>query len=688
LLEGVARREPLVVVVEDIHWAEPTLLDLLEHLATRADDVPLFLVCLARPELLDDRPAWLESAGDRGSLVRLDALAPGAAEELLERLAPVAGDGADGRGLLLERAEGNPFFLQQMVAMRSELGDPTELPPTIQAVLTARIDSLPRAERAVIERASIEGRTFHRGALAELLPEDERDGLDVTLATLVRRGLVAPHRPDFRGERGYSFEHILIRDATYSLIPKQVRAELHERHAHWLEAHGDETGEHLELAGYHLEQAFRWHVELEPAAAGSYRPLAAAGGRHLGAAGRAALARDDTPAAIAILERATALLPADDGELGALLPELGIALTEAGRLADAERLLSDAVGAAAVRGDARAEAHALAARLFVRLQADTETGAQEVRECFEQLLINFERSLDDLGLSRLWRLRALIHWIEACSTKAEAAWENAAEHARLAGDERGWAESLSWLASSAYVGPTPAEVGVGRCEDIHAQLAGHRRSQALVLEHLAALLAMQGEFDEARGLLTEGRGLMAELGTTLHTAVSHDEAFVALASGDPVEAESLLRAGYDRLSGMGEKALLATTAAMLAQVVYERGRREEAWQLTVAAEEAAATDDVSVQIGWRAVRARLLARRGEPEAARRLSEAAVALARGTDWLTDHGDALVAHADVLQAIDDDEEAERACEEAVALYTRKGNSVGVERARALLGYSPAI
>jgi hypothetical protein len=684
LLEAVARQGPLVVVVEDIHWAEPTLLALLEHVATLASAVPLLLLCLARPEFLEEHSSWADLGGDRNLLIPLEPLAAAEAQALLDRIEHGADLAAEERSRLLAAAEGNPLFLQQMVAMRTEAGEHSgDIPPTIQAVLTARIDGLPSGERAVIERASIEGRTFHRGALAALLSDGQHDELDANLTALIRRELIHPGRPDFEGEQAYRFNHILIRDTAYGGIPKQVRADLHERHAGWLDHRGDrDASEHAELTGYHLEQALRCHLEVEPAAQERYRTLAARAGDRLGAAGRGALARDDLPAAIGLLERATTLMPSGSQARRLLLPELGAALADAGRLPDAEEVLDTAVGEAAAGGNATAEAHALVARLFVRLQVDTEAGAREARERFDALLTTFTDARDELGSSRLWRLRALVHWIEARSADADAAWLQAVEHAERAGDERGWSNALSWLASSALTGPAPVEDAIARCEGIRDQLKGHRREQALVLDHLAGLEAMRGEFAAARRLIAERDAVMAELGVTMHTAVSHDEAFAALLSGDAAAAEAVLRAGYVRLSEMGEKALLASTAAMLAHSILEQGRPDDAWEFTQVAEEMAAADDLSAQIGWRSVRARILARRGEIPAAKRLSAEAVALAGRTDWLSEHADALLAQADVLGRAREPVAMSEALQSAIALYEAKGNTMGAQRARSTL------
>src|SRR5204862_6157443 len=185
---------------------------------------------------------------------------------------------------------------------------------------------------------------------------------------------------EYANERAYAFDHILIRDAAYNMIPKRLRADLHERHAAWVERRSDqELGEHRELAGYHLEQAFGCWLELEPAAAESHRELATRAADHLGAAGHAALSRDDNPAAIKLLSRALELLPGDAPELGVLSAELGGASTEAGRLTVAELGLETAIARAAARSDAVARALTLGVRLFIRTHADTRDASQVVR---------------------------------------------------------------------------------------------------------------------------------------------------------------------------------------------------------------------------------------------------------------------------------------------------------------------
>ena len=680
LLERTARDRPLVVVIDDVHWAEPTLLDAIEHVATHASGVPLLVVCLARPELFERRPGWGALTSD-GRIVALQPLADAAAADLLAHLAGgrAAGPG-DGRRILAA-AEGNPFFLEQMVAMLDEPGDfGAGLPPTIQALLAARIDGLPRLERMVIDRAAIEGATFHQGAVARLLPAGTATDLDERLDALVRRQLIRPATGELPGETAFRFAHALIRDVAYALVSKAARADLHEGYAAWL---GDRDGESRDaLIGFHLEQAHNVHVELHPVAGERRRVLAASASRRLGVAGRAALDRGDLPAGVNLLERAAGLLPPDDPQRGHTLPDLGLGLVQLGRLADAAALLDDAAARASARGDALAAAHARTAVFFARVQVDSARAAEELSAAFGALSATFSTSGDELGLSRLWRAQALVQWLAGRSADAETSWRTGADHALAAGDENGRGEAMGWIVSALTFGPTPVPLAIARSEEIIDQLKPERYATALTLRPIANLHAMAGDFDVAAEILAHSNAILADLGVSMHSAVAHFEAAIALLAGDFAAAEAVLRTGYERLEAMGERALLATTAALLATAVLARGGDDEAWRIVDAGEAAAAADDLSAHMLCRGVRARLLARRGELPAALRVSEEAVALAAQTDWLMDHGDALMARAEVLDAGGDRAGALATVRDALARYERKGCAPSAERAHALI------
>jgi class 3 adenylate cyclase/tetratricopeptide (TPR) repeat protein len=680
LLEVRAAERPLVVVVDDIHWAEPTMLDLLEHVTTVARDVPLLLVFLARPEFLERRTDW---AGGRSTVVALGPLPDDDAALLFAELTAGTGIGAADAERVLATAEGNPFFLEQIVALRAGGGAGT--PPSIQALLAARIDALPPSERAVVDRAAVEGRGFHRSALAELLPATTRGRLDTALEGLTRRQLIRPGAGELPGEAGYRFVHILVRDVVYELLPKAARAELHERYAAWLDERAGPR--YAELVGYHLEQAHRWHSELRPSATAERRALATAAADRLTAAGQAALQRGDLPAGVNLLERTAALLPPDDPARAPLLPELALALVQLGRLPEADRLITEAVRIAQAAGDERAEAHARTAQFFALVQMAPDAAPAAISARFDALSRTFTASGDDLGLSRLHRAQALVFWLAGHTAKADAAWKRGVRHGRLAGDEPGIADGLVWQASAAALGPRRAPDAIADCRAILDQLQADRRSQALSMRPLAQLHAMSGQFDVARDLLAESSAIHAELGVGLHAAAADVESTIAFLAGDPAGAEAVLRPSLEQLFAMGDRALAATIAGLLARALAEQGRDDEAWELAEIADSTAAADDIAAQILTRTVRGRLLVRRGDLAEADGLTAEAVAIAGRTDWLVERADALMARGAAVRACGRPDEAERAFHKAFELYARKGDVVSAERARAVVDAVPA-
>ncbi|HYT29304.1 MAG TPA: AAA family ATPase, partial [Actinomycetota bacterium] len=276
-LEALAEPGPLVVVFDDIHWAEPALLDLIDHVADWTRDAPLLLVCLARHELLDQRPTWAGGKLNATTLL-LEPLDETESAGLIEGLLGGASLSQDVRRKIVEAADGNPLFVEEMLAMLIDDGflgldggrwvpsadlSAIAVPASIHALISARLDRLMPEEREVIERGAVEGKVFHRGAVAALCPEERRSGVPAHLMGLARKDLIRPQRPDFAGEDAFRFRHLLIRDAAYEALPKETRAELHERFAQWLETvAGDRLPEYEEIVGYHLEQAVRYREEL------------------------------------------------------------------------------------------------------------------------------------------------------------------------------------------------------------------------------------------------------------------------------------------------------------------------------------------------------------------------------------------------------------------------------------------
>jgi tetratricopeptide (TPR) repeat protein len=671
LFEAVARDRPLVAVVEDVHWAEPMLVDLLEYLVSFCAAAPVFLVCLARPELLETRSSWAAPHPNR-SLVVLEELSEHDAHELVESLAHDGLRGVDAERVV-QTAEGNPLFLEQLVTTLAERGE-GELPPSIQAVLAARIARLDSGERIVLERAAVEGRNFKLSSVATLLPESEQAGLGQRLMALMRRQLIQPDPSAFAGEDDYRFNHALIQEAAYSGMSKELCAELHERLANWLALTDD--GED-EIVGYHLEQAYRCSDQLGLVGPAE-RALAREAKTRLEAAGRKALLRGDAGGAGGLFERAASLLAPDDPARLSLLPTLGAAFFEAGRFADADRVLAEALERST---DELLEARARVEQQFVRLQ--TQTGAiDDVERVADAAVKVFQEHEDDSGQSRAWCLKATIAWIGGQAATADEAWQRGAECALRAGDKREVFEILDWRASAAVVGPTPVDEAIELCVQIRDQVRSSPVAMAETLHPLAVLYAMRGEFDVARVLVNEGNAIIEELGRIYSAGLSHHEAFVEMLAGEPAVAEERLRRAYETLEEMGEKTLLASTAAFLAQAIYAQDRPEEAFHFSLVSRELAEDEDLSAQVVGRGASAKILARQGRGDEAEPLARQAVELAASTDFLTHRGEAFLDLAEVLQLNGRATEAEKALRAGLELFERKGDIVSGERARTCL------
>ena len=694
LFEALARSRPLVVVFDDVHWAQPTFLDLIEHVAAFSRDVPILLLCISRPELLDTRPDWAAGKLNATSIL-LEPLSDEECRQLISNLLGRAPLPAEAESRIAGAAEGNALFAEEMVAMlvddqlltreddhwvvSSDLSD-FPVPSSIQALLAARVEGLPADQWAIVTAASVEGTVFHRGAVSDLTPDSFAPTLELNLMDLVRRDVIRPDFADFPGDEAYRFRHALIRDAAYRSLSKGIAADLHERFAGWLErTAGERLREFEEIVGYHLEQAYRCSAAIRSIDTHT-ATLATRSAERLESAGRRALARGDLPAAIGLLERAADLLSLDAPRRAAVLPELGAALIEAGSWSDAEPVLAEARQLAASAEDDRADSHALVQQQFLQLLRVDEGATEEGTRVVEAVLPVFETCRDEHGLSRARKLEALIQWNMARAAAAAEAWEKAAEHARRAGDEDERNEILSWVASSMFFGPTPVDEGVRRCEEIRAEVVGNPGSEAWAIRSLAGLHAMVGRFELARRLLAEANRIFEELGQTRYSSAWDLDGIVELLAGNLDAAEGRLRAGYLALEKMGDRAFRPTAAAYLAEALYLQGRDEDAGPLTEISEQLAAREDLLTQVVWRRVRAKVMARQGRVDDAEDLAREAVSISESTDFLNTHADALVDLADVHRRAGRLDEARTAAARGLALYEEKGNQVAAERTRA--------
>ncbi len=364
MLEERARERPHVLFFDDIHWAESTLLDLIEHVNDWTREAPLLIVCLSRPELVDSRPAWIGRA--QSETIALEPLSARESAELIDQLLDGAGLEAGARTRIQEVAEGNPLFVEQLLAMISEGGSVERVPDTISALLAARLDALPPEDRDLLERASVIGLEFEWEALG-LLMSDRKRPAGARLASLVRKGLISAHEliaDTFR------FRHLLVRDAAYERLPKETRADLHEAFASWLDGRGQEFEE---IIGYHLEQAYRWHTELGPAHE-RVRAIALRAAKIFDEAGRRAYGRGDLPAGSNLLERSSALYPLDDPRRLRARTVLAKTLLHSGETHRAESILTGALNDARSADDAVAVADATVSLAYLRLLTDPVAG--------------------------------------------------------------------------------------------------------------------------------------------------------------------------------------------------------------------------------------------------------------------------------------------------------------------------
>jgi class 3 adenylate cyclase/tetratricopeptide (TPR) repeat protein len=680
LLEHLARAEPLVIAFDDLQWAEPTFLDLIEYLLGWMRDAPILIVCMARPDLLEQHPGWLGSWPSASAIV-LTPLSEPEAEALLQLLSGETELTAELFTRITEAAEGNPLYVEQMLAMLTEKRNgngsaPPDLtiPPTIHALLTARLDRLEPEDRAVIERASVIGKEFWRGAIAELTPAEARESTGPRLMTLARKDFIEPAVSIFPKEDGYRFRHILIRDAAYLGIPKQTRAQLHERYAGWLErTSGERASELDEIIGYHLEQAHGYRAELGPSRSGSAE-LATRAGERLAAAGRRAIvARGDVSAGSTLLTRAVELLSEDNPKRAALLTELARALMRAGDFAEADAVLTEALEAAVAAGDRRLELRATIEQEFCRSYTSPEGSALDDSHVADEVIPELEALGDDVGLARAWWLKSEAD-VNACRWGARAhALERALEHARHSGEEAEIALITSLHAQALYFGPTPVTEAVARCEQYLAENPENRTLEASVTGVLGGLSAMLGDFDRARSLQARARAIYEDLGLRFRLTVTSSlvGADIEQFAGNTGEAVSILRRAYEAVRGMGATSSTATMAAFLADALSQDGKNEAADEAARFSEEHAPESDIVTQVLWRMARARALAEQESPEA-EDLARQALALARDTDYPDLKARSLACLAQVLGPGDEQASLYAGARET---WERKGNVAAV-------------
>jgi DNA-binding SARP family transcriptional activator/class 3 adenylate cyclase/tetratricopeptide (TPR) repeat protein len=682
LFETLARREALLLVFDDIHWAEPLFLDLIEYLADWTRDVPMLLVCLARPELLEVRPGWGGGKLNATSTL-LEPLSETESEELIDSLTGTALE-ASARQRIVGASEGNPLFVEEMLALALEGGSGDEelvVPPTIHALIAARLDRLHEDERSLMDVAAVQGKVFYEDAVHTLLAPESEAKVSSLLGSLLHKDLIRPD-PSILGGRAYRFRHLLIRDAAYDSIPKEARSGFHEGFARWFEAAaGEDAVGYEEIVGYHLEQAYRYRAELgtigdEGAA------LAREAAALLGAAGRRAYLRNDAPAGVKLVSRAAALLATDDPARVDLIPNVRTIQGTGGDMSWADRVLTEAVEAAATSGDRRVAAQALVQRGLLRLFTDSDVTADELIDVADRSIGVFEELGDDLGLARAWRLKAQAHYLDRQLARCAETSERALEHARRAGDVFEERETAEWLVIALLLGPATCEEAIRRCQGLLEEESNIGPAiEALTYGVLGALMAMQGDQAAADEWDARSVDVMQQSGESVWI-VTFWRSMVLTWRGDAAAAEAVLSPGYEAFKRIGEGTHFSSLSEALAGAVYAQGRYDEAEQLTRECEASAGPNDVQSNIMWRAVRAKVLARRGDLDGAEVLAREALELADGSDFLLAHANALVDLAEVLGLASRPHEAADALRRARDLYEQKGDVLVAETTIRLL------
>ena len=676
VLAIVAATGALVVAFEDLHWAEPTMLELIDHLA--ATPAPVLVLCTTRDEVSGEGDGWAATAG--GTVIELDRLSP---DEAAELAAGIAGTAVSPQTLraIVEAAGGNPLFLEQMLAMLQDAaGGDIAVPPTISALLAARLDRLAEAQREVVGTASVVGQVFPQAAVVELVADRRRPAVPDDLTGLERRRLLQPHAAVMTTGPAFAFQHILIRDAAYASLLKRDRAQLHERFVEWADAvNGDRASEYEEILGYHLEQAHGYLSELGPLDDRG-RSIGRQASERLRAAGRRAFARGDMPAAANLMRRAAALLPRFDQERLDLLPDLGEALMDVGEFAEAEEVLREAIAAGDESGDHRLRADAALGLMLVEFYADPrpEWSLRADRIAHSAIPV-FELFNDAAGLAKAWRVLGAVHATALRYGQAAAAVARATAYARAAGDLRQERRNAASFAVAAVYGPTPVPLAIVECSRIVAEATGDQRTVGLVLGALAHLEAMQGDFEQARAHARQARTTLEDLGNSMLAASTSLEAgAVELLAGNPQEAERLIRRDVAELEGMGATYLLSTTTALLAQAVAAQGRDAEAAELVEAGMRLTDPDDIESDVLLACVRSGLRVRAGDVAAGIEEARRAVALLDDADAPVARAEALLTLAAACEAGGDDGAA-AARQRAAAECEAKGYLVAARRAR---------
>ena len=660
------------MVIDDAHLAEPALLDLLFDVTERLRDARVLIAWVARPDLFERRPEWVDRIG-RERVLELRPLSPAASATLL---AAIAGDrlAPDVEQRIAEAAGGNPLFLEQLVAYAHEQhpsADP--LPPALHALLAARLDQLDTAGRSALALGAVAGDAFEIGALHALADGITRAELEQACDRLVRRDLLVP-----LGGGALRFRHDLVREAAYASLAKSARARLHERHAAWLEGLSGLPEADARI-GFHLETACRYEEEI---GAGAPAELVAQGGPAARGRGARGARAGDLLGEISFLDRATAVLGTEGPQGAALLPALVSALSDAGSSRRAEELADRAVRTSASLGLARVGARAAIERERIRLYRHPESfDVQAAMTVVDAASATLRDHGDELGQARAAYLMSDLSWLRGDTVTSYAEAERMLAHARRAGSGFDVATALIFMAWGLVEGPWPAAEAIARCDALTVEAAGQRAAELNIRGCRAVLTAMSGDYAGVRHEMAEARAGLAELHLGVIAAyLALLGAIAETLAGDPVAAERAVRDAEAMIVGSEARWYLSFIYADLAHAVLAQHRLPEAAEAVARLETLPAPCDAEWVIKRHTARALLAAEQGEPERGLADARAAVAVADETHLIICRAGAHRTLAELLSATGQADEAGQAARSALALDEAKGNTVAATATRA--------
>jgi tetratricopeptide (TPR) repeat protein len=679
-LERLTRQQSVVLVVDDLHWAEPGLLDVLEHVADWSRDSPIMLLGLARPEFYESRPTWGGGKLNATALL-LPALDDLATASLLGKhdLPEVV------QRHIVEAAGGNPLFIDQLVAMLVDeghvalvdgvatwIGGPPAqvswtMPPSVSALLAARIDRLPEAERTILGCAAVIGTVFYAEAIVALTGTP-LSAVQQILGQLIRKELVRAAVTDLPGVTAYRFLHVLVHDAAYDGLAKADRATWHEQAADWLSALDNDIVPD-EVVGHHLASAWEYRTQLGPATT-QVRELAARAARKLAAAGRR-LELTDIAAAASMLQRAATLLSADDPFQGECLVRLAAQRLELGEMDQARQALRMAAEAADPR-------QVLLAQVLTCSVSNmtSDSSAQDSEEIVRKAVRQFEEWGDDHGLAQAYLAQADLAMFRGYPSRSAGLLALAIRHGEAAGDTGCIARARSALGVTILFGPTPAEEAIESLDQMLTSSGNDPRVRAEAEQVICVMHAMCGRFDQARITGDDARQHLADVGHRLFLAnLAQSTGHVEELAGDLDAAEQEYVRSCSDLQALGESAYLSTVAGMHARLLARRGKPGSARTALELAHRHGALDDVATQSLVHQAEGLLAAAAGEGDRARTAIAEALKLERGDEDPDAVGEVRLTAADVERTLGSTAREREHLVAARRLFEAKGNAVRV-------------